>query len=161
MTTKKITDNNICSKKNKSIKIEDINYTLYGDGSYWIHYTFDKSTGYEITHEYGPGSEDILQLRCNIEKDLREKYLNKIQINKCSDFMQMLIKKCLESCDDFFFLQDNEIEGILEKYHTSINELKDEIAALNLDEYVVCDKERMPESIAVIVYGQSITKFLF
>lgn len=133
----------------------------------WIEYEIGNFKGYELD-EIDLGMEGEIEKKYN-SVEIRKKLLNKISIDKCSEFLRYLIIECTKSENDMFFVEYNELKDIdvVGGLFDSINEVDDlldcniikeldeEIDKFGLDGYIEYGSDN------ITVHGGIITEFLF
>ena len=147
----------------KNIEIRRITETSYGDSTCWIEYLvknedgYNFNLGYEITDKVtdeSPISE--VEDAVNNDPERLNKLSSKPLFSTCSDYLELLIKECMESENEMWFVEYEDMED-LEVTQEMLDSLAEEVAGMDLKLYVVVDDGEC----AVTVYGGIITKFLF
>ena len=123
----------------------------------WIEYEIGNFKGYELD-EVDLGMEREIEKKYNGD-EMKKKLLNKISIDKCSEFLRYLVIECSRCENDMLFVEHDELidMGIDGDIIDSdlVNELEEEIARLDIDGYIEYDYH------TIIVHGGIITEFLF
>ena len=123
--------------------------TSYEDGSYWVEYSIGTGNNYSIE---GEEDEDKETLKLRLMGLGTEKLTNKIFLKNCSKKLQEIIGDCLSSDNDTWFIEEEEIT------QEELKNIEEEITKLGLDDCIVVYEE---EITPVIIYGETITKFIY
>ena len=116
------------------MKILGISETTYDDNSYWITYEINGNVGYEIVHQ-----KPILD-------------------EACSPYLASIIKDCLQSENEMWFVEDDDEEfEELNQDENFLPNLELEVKKLGLEDYIRFEED----DCHITVYGGVITKFLF
>ena len=134
------------------IKINNIFETIYANNTCWLSYDVNGRTGYDIIDEKHIGDESRIQFLCNKYKKLNEKYAKKNIITVCSSYLQSIIEACLQSDNEIYFVEYEDIQDNL-----LLSQLKDEVVNLNIHDVGTFDED----GCAITVAGEVLTRFLF
>ncbi|UYZ38999.1 hypothetical protein OD350_29365 (plasmid) [Clostridium beijerinckii] len=138
------------------IKIRKINQTSYKNETSWLSYEVEGKTGYEIVNEHHLGKEKRIEFLCNKNEKLYNKYADKNDISICSSYLQYIINMCLQSENEIFFVEYEDLEA-LEYNDTILLGVKQEVVDLNIQDVITFDEDEC----AITVGGQVLTRFLF
>lgn len=133
------------------IIINNITETTYKNGTSFLSYKVDNRMGYDITADYVPEEEHLAEFDCNTDENIIKKYSQKPHISICSEYLQKIIINCLESENDMFFVEYQDISK------KQLLELEEEVDKLGLSECILFNVD----GCAATVYGNTVTKFLY
>lgn len=130
----------------QTFTITRIQKTGYDDGTYWIEYRTNAGHyGYELLEE----GQEIVDI------------IGKPNLSVCSKITQELIENCLESENEMWFVEQDEIDEYIETYEKTQSELIEEIET-DINQFELSDYIKFNEDGCIVtVYGGIITKFEF
>ena len=152
----------------KNMNLIKTSYSDNENTSFWVEYKTEKGFGYELI-DYKDTIDSELSKEEFISYLMKEKnmsrlealdyVINKHSITECSDYLQSIIESCRQSDNDMWFVEfdDEEYLENLKTNESFVNDLKNEIKKLNLEDEIVMGEDECH----ITVYGGVITHFIF
>ena len=130
----------------QTFKITRIQKTGYDNGTNWLEYRTNKGHyGYELITQ----DQEVVDI------------IGKPNLSQCSKITQELIENCLESENEMWFVEQDEMDEYIETYekpqYELIEEIESDINQFELSDYIKFNED----GCLVTVYGGIITKFEF